>query len=145
MNSDFREDLERKFKDEEFVKDFGESIAKVDIAQTLTEARIISKVTQKDLANKLGTSQSYIAKLERGDANPSIGRIGRFLAVLGLRLWADVIPLSPVVVSDRKTSSARTIITFPHERGIRPSYSTYCDKRKVAASDVSMNIYAGVR
>jgi len=103
MGSTFGEDLERRLESVDSAKEFGEALAKVDIAVTLAEARRERGVTQKDLAARLGTTQSYIAKLERGDANPSIGMIGRLLAVLGLRLSTHVIPLAPRACS--KTDS----------------------------------------
>ena len=93
MSRTFSEDLVTDLQNRETAHDFGEAIAKVDIAFTLSEARRGNGVTQKELASRVGTTQSYIAKLERGDANPSIGRIGRLLAALGMRLSTSVIPL----------------------------------------------------
>lgn len=93
MSRTFSEDLTANLRNREAAHDFGEAIAKVDIAFTLAEARRGSGVTQKELASRVGTTQSYIAKLERGDANPSIGRIGRLLAALGMRLSPSIIPM----------------------------------------------------
>ena len=53
----------------------------------------IKNISQEDLAKILGTSQSYIAKLEGGDANPTIGKIGRILARIGLRISTNYTPL----------------------------------------------------
>lgn len=103
MNRTFKEDLEKDLQDVEFAREFGASAAKTDFALTLAKARRICQVTQADLASLLGTSQSYIAKLERGDANPTIGRIGEFLAVLSLRLSTNTIPLMSSVYSETET------------------------------------------
>ena len=103
MNRTFKEDLEKELQDVEFAREFGVAAAKTDFALTLAKARRICQVTQTDLANLLGTSQSYIAKLERGDANPTIGRIGELLAVLGLRLSTNTIPLISSVYSETET------------------------------------------
>lgn len=97
MSRTFSEDLTANLQNREAAHDFGEAIAKVDIAFTLAEARRGSGVTQKELASRVGTTQSYIAKLERGDANPSIGRIGRLVAALGMRLSPSIIPLMGLV------------------------------------------------
>ena len=86
MRSKFRQDLEAKLEDIEFAKSFGAEAAKTDFALTLAEARRRSSITQSDLAHRLGKTQSYIAKLERGDSNPTIGTAGKILAVMGLRL-----------------------------------------------------------
>jgi len=93
MNRTFKEDLERELADLEFAQEFGAAAAKSEFALTLARARRIASCTQTDLASSLGTSQSYIAKLEAGDANPTIGRIGKILAILGLRLSTKAVPL----------------------------------------------------
>lgn len=93
MNRTFREDLEREVVDLEFAQEFGAAAAKSELALTLARARRIASYTQKDLARSLGTNQSYIAKLEAGDANPTIGRIGKILATLGLRLSTKAVAL----------------------------------------------------
>ena len=93
MRSRFRQDLEIKLKDIEYAKSFGAEAAKTDFALTLSEARRLSSITQSELANRIGKTQSYIAKLERGDSNPTIGTIGKMLAVMGFRLSTSTSPL----------------------------------------------------
>ena len=99
MRRKFSEDLERKLKDAEFAKDFGAALAKADFALTLADARYRCGVTQAYLASRLGTTQAYIAKLERGDANPTIGTMGKIMAVLGWRLSTSAVPLKSQVYS----------------------------------------------
>jgi len=95
MMGTFREDLEKNLKDPEFVKQFGAAQAKSSFALTLARARIKLGLTQKGLASKTGVSQGYIAKLEGGEANPTLDRIGSLLAVLGLSLVTNTTTLSP--------------------------------------------------
>lgn len=99
MRRKFSEDLEQRLRDAEFAKDFGAAMAKADFALILADARYRRGVTQAHLASRLGTTQAYIAKLERGDANPTIGTIGEIMAVLGLRLSTSAVPLKPQVYS----------------------------------------------
>jgi transcriptional regulator with XRE-family HTH domain len=110
MNKRFDTDLQRRLSDSEFAKEFGAELAKSEVAVALTRARLTCDVTQADLANKLGTSQSYIAKLERGDANPTIGMIGKVLAFMGLRLKVHTEPIlrdiTPRVVTSREGTNA---------------------------------------
>ena len=89
------DDLLERLKDPEYAKLYGEENAKVDFAITLTKARKNLNLTQKSLADKLGISQPYVAKLEGGEANPTLGRIGRLLAAIGLRLVTATVPLKP--------------------------------------------------
>jgi transcriptional regulator with XRE-family HTH domain len=91
----FESDLKRELQDPEFAKYFGAAQAKSSFAITLSKARKQLNLTQQQLAAKLGVSQSYIAKLEGGEANPTLERIGSLLAVLGLSLTTDTTTLSP--------------------------------------------------
>ena len=52
----------------------------------LREARARSGITQKQLAARMGTSQSAIAALERADANPTIATLHDAFDALGLEL-----------------------------------------------------------
>ncbi len=89
------DDLLERLKDPEYAKLYGEENAKVDFAITLTKARRSLNFTQKNLADKLGISQPYVAKLEGGEANPTLGTIGRLLATINLRLVTGTAPLKP--------------------------------------------------
>lgn len=88
-----RQDLERELQDPEYVKLYGAEEAKAEFAVILARARRRSGMTQTELAERLGLSQPYIAKLERGDANPTLGTAGTLLAVLGFSLAMDIMPL----------------------------------------------------
>lgn len=91
----FRDDLQQNLRDPEFAKRFGAARAKSNFAITLAEARRQLNLTQQDLAARLGVSQSYVAKLEGGEANPTLERIGSLLAILGLSLTTSTTTLSP--------------------------------------------------
>jgi transcriptional regulator with XRE-family HTH domain len=88
-------DLEQELRDPEYVKLYGASDAKAEIAITLAEARHAAKKTQKEVADAMSLSQPYVARLEGGEANPTIGTIGSLLAVMGFRLVARTAPLKP--------------------------------------------------
>lgn len=89
------DDLLERLKDPEYAKLYGEENAKVDFAITLTKARKSLNITQRSLAEKLGISQPYVAKLEGGEANPTLGTVGRLLAAINLRLVTGTAPLKP--------------------------------------------------
>lgn len=89
------DDLLERLNNPEYAKLYGEENAKVDFAITLTKARKHLNLTQRSLAEKLGTSQPYVAKLEGGEANPTIGLIGKLLAAINLRLVTGTAPLKP--------------------------------------------------
>jgi transcriptional regulator with XRE-family HTH domain len=119
MGRRFRDDLAKRLEDSRFAEEFGAEAAKTDLALTLAEARLRSGVTQVQLANRLGKTQSYIAKLERGDANPTVGNVGRIMATMGLKLSTEAIPLMADVVPvsrARQMSSSETTMDFFRKR-----------------------------
>jgi predicted transcriptional regulator len=99
MNRAFEDDLRVKLRDPEFAKMFGAAQAKSNFALTLAKAREKLGLTQKELADKAGVSQAYIAKLEGGEANPTLERIGSLLAVAGLSLTTDTTTLFPTLLT----------------------------------------------
>lgn len=52
----------------------------------LRDSRIAAGLTQQELAERLGTSQSQIARLERTDANPRLETLERAIAATGHKL-----------------------------------------------------------
>jgi len=105
----FRDDLEHNLRDPEFAKRFGAARAKSSFAITLAEARRQLNLTQQQLAARLGVSQAYVAKLESGEANPTLDRIGSLLAILGFSLTTGTTTLSPYPDTlPRETVSSKT-------------------------------------
>jgi transcriptional regulator with XRE-family HTH domain len=84
--------LER-LEDYEIRSEYGSESLKYDIAAVLVAARKMKNLTQTALANIAGVSQAYIAKLESGEANPTIGRIGAILASIWLKAEINLMPL----------------------------------------------------
>jgi transcriptional regulator with XRE-family HTH domain len=58
-------------------------------------ARTDAKLTQAELARRLGTSQPAIVKLERPGANPTVRTLDRVLRATGHRLDLDAPNWSP--------------------------------------------------
>jgi len=59
----------------------------------LKDARLHAGLTQAKLARRLGISQAAVAKLERPDANPTVGTLEDALWVTGQRLVLATEPL----------------------------------------------------
>ncbi|MDF1795115.1 MAG: helix-turn-helix transcriptional regulator [Coxiellaceae bacterium] len=53
------------------------------IARKLVTERLKAKLTQKDIAERMGTTQSVIARLESGAQLPTIKTIERYALALG--------------------------------------------------------------
>lgn len=52
----------------------------------LISARIKKGITQRELAQKIGTKQSAIARFEAGNVNPSLGFLEKLAEVMGYKL-----------------------------------------------------------
>jgi len=57
-----------------------------DLARALIEARTAAGLSQPQLARRMGTSQSYIARLEGGKVRPSTDALERFAQATRTRL-----------------------------------------------------------
>lgn len=55
-------------------------------SQILLQARKEAKMTQTELAEKVGTTKSYISKIENGLIEPGVGLFFRLVNSLGLRI-----------------------------------------------------------
>lgn len=54
--------------------------------QLIRDARKSEKVTQTELANRIGSTKSYISKIENGVMTPSVGTFYRIINALGLQI-----------------------------------------------------------
>ena len=62
------------------------------LASMLIEARVNAHLSQADLAKRMGTSQSTIARLESGAAKPSLSTLRRFAKATGMKLNISLEP-----------------------------------------------------
>jgi DNA-binding XRE family transcriptional regulator len=56
------------------------------MGQIIRDARKGEKVTQEELASRIGTDKTYISKIEKGAIEPGIGTFYRIIDALGLRV-----------------------------------------------------------
>lgn len=63
------------------------------LAQALIEARARAGLSQNQLAQRMKTSQSYVARIESGKVRPSTGALARFARATGSRLRITFEPL----------------------------------------------------
>ena len=55
------------------------------IGQLILEARKQEKITQSELAKRVGTNKSYISKIENGTVEPGVNLFLRIINALGLK------------------------------------------------------------
>ena len=73
-------------KDEETRNEYEKLEPKYAVVSQLIAARHQAGLSQKELAERLGTKQSAIARLEAGNINPTIGFLEKVASTLGAKL-----------------------------------------------------------
>jgi transcriptional regulator with XRE-family HTH domain len=78
---------------------FEESHAEFELARQLIEARTKSGLSQEEIASRMGTSQSAVARLESGSTLPSMRTLSRYARATNCEISIRLKPL-------KKNSSA---------------------------------------
>lgn len=80
-------DLHNKMmKDPKFKKAYDDLEPEFAIVEAMIKMRLKNKMSQKDLAKKLGTKQPAIARFESGAYNPTISFLKKLSTALGGKL-----------------------------------------------------------
>lgn len=88
---DFEEQLEEYLKEPGFAKSFEQETNKLRIAVKIAECRERKGMTQKDLAEKLNTTQSVVSRLENASyENYSIRTLRKIADALQCELVIDL-------------------------------------------------------
>jgi ribosome-binding protein aMBF1 (putative translation factor) len=84
-------DLKRELmRDDEFVKEYEELAPEYDLARSIISLRIKKGMTQKELADRMDTTQSVISRLESGRAKPSLATLEKLAKALDGRVVARI-------------------------------------------------------
>jgi predicted transcriptional regulator len=81
----------RLMNDPEFQKEYEEADAEFALVEALLRARTKAKMSQADVAKRIGTTQSAIARLEGGKVSPSISTMRRYAEATGSKLQINLI------------------------------------------------------
>lgn len=82
----FADHLKESLKDPEFKKAWKESEPEYLLAKELIKNRLEKKMSQRDLAKKVKTTQAVISRIETMRANPSLTLLKRIATVLNTKL-----------------------------------------------------------
>ncbi|WP_438750861.1 helix-turn-helix domain-containing protein [Pararhizobium sp. O133] len=85
-------DLKKKLMDNlEFQQEYEKADAEFRLIETLIAARTKAKLSQAEIAKRIGTTQSAIARLEGGGISPSVSTLRRYAEATGARLEINLI------------------------------------------------------
>jgi len=83
---DFAEYKKKVLKNPQVRKEYEKLQPEFEVINSIIEARIKKGLTQEELAAKLGTKQSAIARIEAGRANPTLLFLKKLADALGKKL-----------------------------------------------------------
>lgn len=95
-------------QDPEFRKEYYKNDIKLDTALMVEQARIISGLTQAQLAKKMRTKQAAISRAESGNYLPSLSFLERMAKALGTEL------IAPKFAFLGDKSKEKQAISLPH-------------------------------
>lgn len=112
-------DLHRKWsRDPEYRVAYEKLAPEFELIETLIKVHLEAGLTQEQLARRMNTTQSAIARLEGGQTSPSNKTLERFAQATGTHLR--------ITFDASKKKTARTILprqssrTFPLQDGVSP-------------------------
>ena len=79
-------------EDPEFRDEYARADGEFRLIEALVRARTAARLTQAELARRLGTTQSAIARLEGGRVSPSFATLRRYAEATGTRLIVGLAP-----------------------------------------------------
>jgi len=82
-------------KDPEFVKEYDALEEEFALASAMIEARARANLTQEEVAKRMGTTQTAVARLESARSMPSTRTLERYAKATGHRLRIAFVPDRP--------------------------------------------------
>ncbi|HEX7017608.1 MAG TPA: helix-turn-helix transcriptional regulator [Patescibacteria group bacterium] len=76
----------KALKDPELKKEYDKLKPEMAVVRAMIEARIKKGLTQKELAKKIGTTQSVVSRLESGRGNPTLAFLHKIAQAFDARL-----------------------------------------------------------
>ncbi len=87
------QELHKKWmKNPEYRLEYEKLEPEFEIARAIIDARVKRKISQVQLAKKMGTGQAVVSRLEGANASPSLSLIKRLAAALNLKVELKFTP-----------------------------------------------------
>ena len=84
--SNFRDSLNKQLKDPAFKKEYDDLETEFQIIRAIIDARTEMGITQKQLSDLSGITQTEISKIENGNANPSLKTLKKLASAMGKKV-----------------------------------------------------------
>lgn len=84
--------LPKMMEDPKFAAAWEDARDEFAIAREIIRTRVTAGMSQKELAEKIGTTQSVIARLESGEHTPSVSTLKRVAEATHSKLRIELVP-----------------------------------------------------
>jgi ribosome-binding protein aMBF1 (putative translation factor) len=91
-HADLNDSLKRKLQNPEFRAAYDAEDKRIELVLQIIKLRQRRGMTQSDLAKAIGTRQANVSRLERFDANLTLGTLEKVAQALGANLRIDLVP-----------------------------------------------------
>ena len=91
-HADLDDSLKRKLQNPEFRAAYDAEDKRIELVLQIIKLRQRRGMTQSDLAKAIGTRQANVSRLERFDANLTLGTLEKVAQALGANLRIDLVP-----------------------------------------------------
>jgi len=88
---DFQDYLKEQLKNTEFKRHYEEYGKQLEIAYQILQLRKKKKISQSELAKKIGTKQSNVARMESGQQNFTTDTLQKIASAFGRNLKIDFV------------------------------------------------------
>jgi len=88
--TDFQVYLNKHLKDKKFREFYDEYGKQLEVAYQITKLRKQAKITQSELAKRIGTTQSNIARMETGQQNFTIDTLNKIASTFNKELRVSI-------------------------------------------------------
>lgn len=113
----FCKTLKDELRNTEFAREYEGELQRLRIAEQIAQARQAAGLTQAGLAQRMGTSQPAVARLENGDYRGyTLGTLARAAHAVGRRLKVELIP------------TPRSTVAYPKKATVGSSVVKYAKK-----------------
>ncbi|MCD8099864.1 MAG: helix-turn-helix domain-containing protein [Oscillospiraceae bacterium] len=94
--TNFDDYLQERLQDPEFKAEYDALEPEFSLIRAMLDARREAGLTQKQLSERTGISQSDISKFETGNGNPSLKTLQRLAAGMGMKVKIEFQPINRV-------------------------------------------------
>ena len=91
-HADLDDSLKRKLQNPEFRAAYDAEDKRIELVLQIIKLRQRRGMSQSDLAKAIGTRQANVSRLERFDANLTLGTLEKVAQALGANLQIDLVP-----------------------------------------------------